>query len=279
MHQHVDARSTVGERGLRPRPASVRSTGCQCAVPPARSIASIAASAAARALDPRQLALDELRRRACSPAARRRSASSSLRPSRSVGEAREVRVAGVGRGARSSRWNVPPPAACARSAVIADDDAAGRAGDDERRVRPERMRRARLARGSSDQPDRPAQAVGVADLDGAGVAQRLLEQLLGQRGGLARGAKSTALTARPGRSRASAFVKPVTAPPITDVAPGGVVAVAAAEARRGDQEGAGRAARASSAASSLTRTSQRRRASPRRRARRAAARSSSAGSQ
>ena len=83
-----------------------------------------------------------------------------------------------------------------------------------------------------DQADGPAQVVGVADLDRA--RDREASRRSGARASAAAlrlGGKSTAFTSASGRSRARDLVKPVTAPPMSDGRAGGVVAVAAAEAR------------------------------------------------
>ena len=103
--------SGVGEVDLR---ASAR-------VPPARSIAAIGGQ---RGRAPARCAPARARRAwasGCSPRVAEPLGEVALEPVAVGVEAGEVRVAGVGRAAtRSSRWNVPPPAACARSAVIAD---------------------------------------------------------------------------------------------------------------------------------------------------------------
>ena len=86
------------------------------------------------------------------------------------------------------------------------------------------------------EPDGPAQALGVADLDGAGVAQRLLDERVGERGGLARGGEVDGL---------DQGVRPLAAQRLREAGDGaahdrlragGVVPVAAAEPRGGDQE-------------------------------------------
>ena len=122
-------------------------------------------------------------------AALMRSARSCLRPSRSVAKRVEVRVAGSGSGTRSSRWKVPP-AAAARSAVIADTMLPA-APVTRNTVSSTARAPGRGSASALDQADAPAQIVGVADLDGARVAQRLVEQRSASAAVLRSAAKST----------------------------------------------------------------------------------------
>ena len=73
-----------------------------------------------------------------------------------------------------------PWAWAARSAVIAETMLPARAGDDDRGAFGEAAVRVFLRR-TLDQADRPAQVLGVTDLDRAGIAQGLLDQEVGER--------------------------------------------------------------------------------------------------
>ena len=127
----------------------------------------------ARPLDPREFALDQPRRRALAAVADALG-EVALEPVRVGVEAREVGIAGV-----RLRHEVEQVegAGGARRQVGRDGrhDAPGRAADDEHGVARERACGVGDG-GSLDQSDRPAQIVGVADLDRAGVAQRLLDE-------------------------------------------------------------------------------------------------------
>jgi hypothetical protein len=114
-------------------------------------------------------------------------------------------------------------------------DAARRAGDHEDRIRAERSLRVgdRLA---LHEADAPPQAVGVADLDRARVARGLLDEQVGDRGGLAAGREVDRLDHR---------LRTLAGERLGEAADGAaehggrtrlVVAVAAAEPRGGDQE-------------------------------------------
>ena len=133
----------------------------------------------------------------CPPARARRASASASRPRRAAagrssssarrGRWRSPRCrgrAGSGAGMRSSRWNVPPPAAAARSAVIADTMLPAAPVTRKRRPGLQRARGVGVGRLLA-QRDGPAQVVGVPDLDGARVAQRLLDEHVGERRGLA----------------------------------------------------------------------------------------------
>ena len=73
--------------------------------------------------------------------------------------------------------------------MIADTMLPGRAGDEEDVVGGQHAVRV-VARRALEQPDGPAQVVGVADLDRARVAQGLLEERVGDRRGPGTGARS-----------------------------------------------------------------------------------------
>ena len=82
------------------------------------------------------------------------------------------------------------------------DDAARRAGDQEDGVACPASAGLAVGCGLFLEPDRPAQAVLVADLDRAGIAQRFVDQEFGDfRRGRGPASKSTALTSASGRSR------------------------------------------------------------------------------
>ena len=219
MQQHVDAPALahLGQRLLhRLRVGEVALVPVRGAAGRADRLQRVARRA--RALD----AAPARARRAWASAARRprliRSASSRLRPSRSatkrsrsgseaVGLGDEVeQVEGARRGLRQ---------------VGRDrrDDAARRAGDDEHRVArrarapdPAR-RRARPGRRSSAGPS----AWPISTAPGSRRVSSI--RMSASAAFLRLAAKSTALTSACSRSRASALVKPVTAPPSTDVAP------------------------------------------------------------
>ena len=213
---------------------SVRSTWYQCAVPPFRRIASIASSPAR----PRSI-----RASSCStsfgvgrsPAALMRSARSCLRPSRSAAKRARSGSAGSGSGTRSSRWKAPPPAAVARSAVIADTMLP--AAPVTRYTASFDGARAGSSPASAlDQADAPAQIVGVADLDGARVVQRLVEQEIGERRRLAVRAEVDALDERVGALAGERLGEAGHGAAEHGRGAVRVVAVATAEPGRGDQE-------------------------------------------
>ena len=194
----------------------------------------------AAALEARQLALDELGR---GTLARRAHALGelALEGVSVAGVAREIGVAGVGLGHQVEQVEGAP----GRREVGRDrrDDAAGGPGHDEHRVGA-RLAGGVMACGLFGQADRPAQIVGVADLDGAGVVQRLVDQEVGEGRGLAARREVDGLDERLGplareclgeaghraaEHRGGAF---------------GAVAVAPAEAGGRDEEGVGRGERA-----------------------------------
>ena len=161
---------------------SVRSTWCQCAVPPAARTASSALSAA-RARSIRASSRSTSFGVGRSPRSRRRSASSRLSPSRSEVKRSMSGSSASGSGTRSSRWKVPPEAS-ARFAVIAATMLPA-APVTTNVVSALSARAGSGSTACSDQAHRPPQAVRVPDLDRAGVGQRLRDQRLGERGGLA----------------------------------------------------------------------------------------------
>ena len=187
------------------------------------------------ALEARQLALDELGRGAV---ARRAHALGQLAlEGIAIGrEARQVGIAGVGLGHQVEQVEGAP----GRREVGRDrrDDAAGGPGHDEHRVGA-RLVGGVMACGLFGQANRPAQIVGVANLDGAGVVQRLVDQEVGERRSLAARREVDGLDERLGpfarerlgeaghraaEHRGGAF---------------GAVAVAPAEAGGRDEEGVG----------------------------------------
>ena len=135
------------------------------------------------------------------------------------GEALEVRIGRIGAGREVEQVEVPPPECAARSAVIADTMLP--AAPVTTKVPPaERPLDAAAVDGGFQQADRPAQPVGVTDLDRAGVAQRLRRSAARPSAAVLRpGSKSTTFTSARSRSRASALQKPLTAPPMTEAAP------------------------------------------------------------
>ena len=168
-------------------------------------------------LDPRQLALDELRRGLLAgllqPLDQR-----ALEPVAVGDEALEVGVVAVGGGNEVEEVERGTVGVGGQVGGDRRDDAASAAGDDDRGAFGEAAVRVFLRR-TLDQADRPAQVLGVTDLDRAGIAQGLLDQKVGERRLRFCAPKSTALISAPARSRASALVKPVTAPPMIDSAP------------------------------------------------------------
>ncbi len=126
-------------------------------------------------LDAGQLALDELRRGpfAVLPDA---IGELALEPVAVAGEPRQIRIGRIRCGTRSSRWKVPPEAG-ARSAMIVWTMLPA-APVTMNAVSPPGSRCGFVDGRLLDQADRPPQLVGVADLHGAGIAQRLVEQRL-----------------------------------------------------------------------------------------------------
>ena len=134
---------------------------------------------------------------------------------------------GPGFGVRSSRWNTPPE----RHRQVRGDrrhDAARRAGDEHTESDVNGIPPSGWGSPSSPWRERPVQqgdaeapAVDTADLDTAGVAQRLLEKEVGHRRGPPVDGQVDRLDEAPGRSFLYDLVKPVTAPPSADVAPPG----------------------------------------------------------
>ena len=92
----------------------------------------------------------------------------------------------------------------------------------------------RASRSRCEQADRPAQPVGVADLDGARIAQGLFDRRVGERRGLAAGLEVDGLDERVGRARGRApCVKPRDRAAHDATSHRVVVAVAAAQAGGG----------------------------------------------
>ena len=157
--------------------------GCATALRPARR-RSGRPDANGRGPPARSIALDRIERRARarsirassrsisfgvgrSPRSRILSASSRCSAWRSLANCSRSGSAESGAGTRSSRWNVPPSAAAARSAVIAETMLP--AAPVIRNTRAVVGLSGRVVLGRRDgRRDRPAQSVGVADLDGPG---------------------------------------------------------------------------------------------------------------
>ena len=190
-----------------------------------------------RPLDTSQLALDQLRRRPL---------TGGLEPVGQIarepvvvgGEAIEIGIARIRRRCEVEQVERATAGVCRQVGRDRRDDAAGGAGDDKRRVGAQRT----LGPGDRvalHQADRPAQAVGVTDVDGARVKQCLLEQQVGEGGRLAAGLEVDDL-----HERLLALARQR----LAEAADGSahhrlratlVIAVATAHPRRSDQEGAG----------------------------------------
>ena len=119
---------------------------------------------------------------------------------------------------RSSRWNVPPLAA-ARSATMALVMPPAAPVTRNTDSRPSVSPGAPSADGALVQRDRPAQILVAADLDHAGVEERLLDERAATAPGSTPAAKSTALTSAAGCSVCTPSRSPATAPPSGAVAP------------------------------------------------------------
>ena len=168
-------------------------------------------------LDARQLALDQLRGRALARALMR-SISSRFRPLLVGDEALEVGVVRVRLGDQVEQVEGPAAGGPRQVRVVAETMLPAAPVITKTESPAQRALRVGLA-SRLDEAHPPAQAVRVADLDRAGIAQGLLHSRSASAAVLRLGGKSTALISASGRSRASALVKPVTAPPSTEVAP------------------------------------------------------------
>ncbi len=167
-------------------------------------------------LETAQLPLDERRRRAL-PACLDPLGQVALEAVAVGVEALEVGIAGVGLGGEVEKME----RAGRRGRQVGDDrgdDAAGRTGHHEHGIRGERARRVSLCR-LLVEAHTPSVAVGVPDLDRAGVGRGLGHQGVGECGGLAARRDIDRFDQGIGPLAASAFVKPVTAPPIGSRAP------------------------------------------------------------
>ncbi len=161
----------------------------------------------------------------------------ALEPVAVAGEARQVRVGGVGLRRRGRAGGTSPPDAAGEVGGDRRHDAAGGAGDEERRCPVRCARRVALGGGRLDEPDRPAQRRRRSRSRrrrGRAASRRAACRPAPRSCGSA--AKSTALTSASARSRASALAKPRHGAAQHGGRAGRVVAVAAAEAGRRDQE-------------------------------------------
>ena len=223
VDQHVDA-AARGERGG-DRRLDLVGVG-QVRLVPVRGAAGAPRSPRSRrAPRARARSAPARARRASASAARRparmRSARSRLRPSRSAAKRARSGSAAVGRGHEVEQVERAAAEAAARSAVIAETmlpaapvmtkTSSGSS------VRARGRCRGRLPRAEPDGPaqarrrgrSRPRRGRAASRRSSASASAAVLRVA----------AKSTALISASGRSRASALVKPVTAPPMTDVAP------------------------------------------------------------
>ena len=213
----------------------MRSTWCQCggAAPLANRLER--AERRPRPLDPRQLALDQLRRRALA-AVLDALGEIALELVAIGGKALQVGIVGI-----RLRHEVEEMERAARRGrqVGRDrgDDAASRPGDQEGRLSRELARRG-LGRALGEAHG-PPQLVRVAHLDRTRVAQRLIEQQLRQRGGLAAGREVDDLDQRLVALAGQRLGEAGDGATHDGRRPRRVVAVAAPEARRRDEEGAG----------------------------------------
>ena len=168
-------------------------------MPPAARTASIARLRGLRPFERSQFFLDQRRRGTF--AARLDAREQIALQAVFVGdEPLEVGIVRIGLGHQVEQ--VEGAAGC-RGQVGRDrrDDAAGRAGDHENAVLGRASARVVRRRRLLFETDGPALVAGVSDLDGTGIAQRLVDQEVSDFRGLRLGSKSTALTSASGRSR------------------------------------------------------------------------------
>ena len=159
-----------------------------------------------------------------------------MSPSRSVDELRQVGVARVRLGDQVEEVE---RATAGGSRQVGDDgrhDASSRTGDHDHRVGTEGARRVRRRRRPFLEADGETNRARAADLDDAGVAERLATRASATSVGPASTSTSRTFTTAAGRSLASAFVKPLTAPAMALRAPGFVVAMGATVAGGAHQE-------------------------------------------
>ena len=238
VHEHVDAVARIECGGDRRR--HLCGVG-EVHLMPVRAAARFAnrldrVERGASALDPRQLALDELRGRTLA-ALPDPLGELALQPVAIGREASQVGVGGIGLGHEVEQVEGAPGGG-RQIGGDGRDDAARRPGDAEDRVGSERSACVGLGR-PLEEAHRPTQVLGVTDLDRARIAKRLLDQDLGERRRLAAGREVDRLDERVGTLSCEGLRESGHRTAHDRRRAGHVVAVASAEARAGDQEGAG----------------------------------------